>query len=170
MDNGQSAGTGSINQDILNNFEVDNLNLNNDQVNWNTAPIERNNQNLGNTAMGSVEIALNPEIINPTEVSNFERMGQVVNLEMPPGVDNEKDMTPGQIAEQALSFNKKHIKTKERLDDAGVQEVKEAINKLNQDGNITDFYDKIRGENGMFTTNLENSYGEMAAWKGNKAA
>lgn len=182
------SGTNSEND---NSFQSeDNLDLSNNQENWHPE-LRPKNRNIGNTTISAsipTEDILPPETEfrsdsvseqnespkNPTEApldfSNRDRhreLGQIINLEMPPGV--EDDPTPAsteKIIQQSMnSFNASNIKTNEKLNKATIAEVKSLESKLSQDGNIKDFYSTIRGEDGVVITNLNNSYGEHSAWK-----
>ena len=54
------------------------------------------------------------------------------------------------------------IKTGERLNEAGIKKIEKAKSKLNQDDNIADFYDEVRG---LMVENLKNSYNrEVSQW------
>ena len=152
------AGTNQVN---INNFEPENnLDLTNEQTDW-SSPVERSHRDIGNAAINAPDSKANKGY--DIAIPKLEEMGQVISMEMPPGREEIVDMTPGQLAEQAISFDKNKIKTKDSLSELGVQEVKQVISKLNQDGNAADFYDAARE---MMEVNMENSYGENATWKG----
>ena len=124
----------------------------------------RDNREIGNSAITSLETVDSVE-------NDTNKLGEIVNLEMPPGAELEEPVSVREDGDKVtVSFNKKALKTGDLLDDAGVAEVQKAIEKLNQDGNVADFYEDVRGDEGMVITNLGNSYGDNAAWKKEKAA
>ena len=160
------AGTNSENE---NTFEAENnLDLTNTQSHWGASP-ERNPRNLGNSAItssGEATPVSRPEIPKFPEapraanesLNTAPELGQIVPA-MPPGYAYESpsqnttsDATPG--------FDEAALKTADRLDSRAVKIVDDAIAKLNQDGNIADFYDTARG---MMETHLDNSYNRKLA-------
>lgn len=112
-------------------------------------------------------------VANISESASFksedhDQLGRIIDLEMPPVTRegfaqpeqvskkfNKKAPSDAEILSQALSFSIKDIKTDDKLDPRAVKIVDDAIHKLDQDGNIADFYNTARE---MMETNLENSY------------
>lgn len=102
---------------------------------------------------------------DPLQANNSPELGRVVNLEMPPGTSPEQ-ASDDQITQPSApvssekdapqaSAGRHAIRTTDRLNEGGIKNIDDAINKLNQDGNISDFYDLARN---MMEENLENSY------------
>ena len=83
---------------------------------------------------------------------------------MPPG---SQFSDTGTKLEPQESFNASAIKTTEKLGKTGIKEVDKALMRFREDGDAATFYQTARE---MMTKNLINSYGENAAWKGDKAA
>ena len=140
------------------NFELDNFNL--DTNEWQNTTPARNPRTIGN------------RIISTPENSPFqtpEQLGEVVPS-MPPGYEQPGPQQPGpetppaplgvEPAIAVPAIDEAALKTDDRLDPRAVKVVDEAIHKLNQDGNIADFYDTARN---MMETNLENSYNRKLA-------
>ena len=154
-----TTGAGT-NQDTVNTFQSENnLDLSNNQADW-SAPLERDHRSIGNKAMGAPETSPDKENVN-SEVPDLTNMGKVISLDASRRDYNPKENpSTAEVAEQAISFDRKKIKTGETLEEAGVQEVQNVINKLNQDGNVADFYDTARD---MMEANLDNSYNRKLA-------
>ncbi len=156
-----TSGAGS-NQENVNNFEAENnVDLNNEQADWGASPA-RSNRNIGNIAINApvVPKSIEEQVMPAGEI--LPAVGEIVNTGTPAELVDNGDVEAVEVSEK---FNRKKIKTGELLDDEGVGEVRAVIQKLNQDGNVADFYDTARE---MMETNLVNSYGEKAAWKGGK--
>ena len=167
-------------------FEFDQLNLDTDEMSWDSgATPSRDPRALGNKAIstpgntpGNVPIntpepapentpngAPNnlPESVPGIPNTPENQLGQIVNLEMPPGVEmpempdslEQKALAEAQILAQTIPLDAEAIKTDDQLDPRAVKIVDDAIHKLDQDGNVADFYDAARD---MMETNLENSY------------
>ncbi|MBO7718230.1 hypothetical protein J6S37_01905 [Candidatus Saccharibacteria bacterium] len=149
-----TTGAGT-NRETVNTFQSENnLDLSNNQADW-SAPLERDHRSIGNKAMGAPETSPDQENVN-SEVPDLTNMGKVISLDASRRDYNPKENpSTAEVAEQAISFDRKKIKTGETLEEAGVQEVQNVINKLNQDGNVADFYDTARD---MMEANLYNSY------------
>lgn len=163
-----TSGAGTNSEDE-NTFEAENnLDLTNTQSHWGASP-ERNPRNIGNSAITSSseatpvsrpEIPQFPEAPRTTSESlnTTPELGQIVPT-MPPGYTYEppsQDTAPDAIPE----FDESALKTADRLDSRAVKIVDNAIAKLNQDGNIADFYNTARG---MMETHLDNSYNRKLA-------
>ncbi len=173
MDNGQNtqsansqpdqafftAGVGT-NSETTNNFESENnLDLTNEAATWNSSKIVVS-QDIANHAISPseniIEAPTNPEL--HAEQSSDSNLGQIINLEMPPTAKQPSESTQNETAPE--SFTKSYIKTGEKLESSGIGEVDRIISKLNQDGNIVNFYDSARD---MMEANLENSYNRKLA-------
>ena len=102
----------------------------------NPAPIAQENQTLKTSE-------------NPNE------LGQITPIS-PIGTNNP---TP----ENSRKYNVANIKTTgDKLEKSTIPEIDNIIEELNQTGNLTNFYDEIRGTDekpGMMEANLHNSYG-----------
>lgn len=151
------AGTNSVD---TNNFEAkNNLDLTNKDISWTGPSADRDLRSIGGSVINSRETSHHQE-----EDPSSPELGKIIDLAMPPGV---KQDNPYETAKKAdiieASLNHNVIKTKDRLDPAGVKEVDNAIAKLNQTGDVADFYDTARN---AMETNLDNSYNrKLAAWK-----
>lgn len=128
---------------------------------------ERDPKNLGNVAIASsseqapTTTELPPENQSPNEMPNKQGLGQIINLEMPPG----SEQTPEDNTEKAPTFDRASISTSKKLSRAGLRAIDSVTSKLSKDGDVYDFYEEIRGENGLVEANLENSYNrKLAAW------
>ena len=152
-----TSGAGT-NLETENNFEAENnLDLTNNQTDW-SSPLERNQREIGNKALSTPGESQNPNLSSesaPTPEINLDpELGQVVQMDMPPNhVSDDKELGVAETA--ALAVNMSSIKTKDKLAEEGVKEVDNIITKLNQDGNIADFYETARD---MAYANLKNSY------------
>lgn len=120
---------------------------------------ERDPRNLGNTAITSSERPLEAEDSQELKDANGETLGQIVNLEMPPGMAEPEVQAPAKTPDLAQST----IRTTNKLNEAGVKAVKTVEAKLSQDGNAENFYNAVRGEGGLSETNLKNSFGREVA-------
>lgn len=157
MDYGQPVNTDYSPEQGSEIFNAENdLNLNN----WDVSP-ERDNRNIGNIAINSPELPkdLEEQVLPGGET--LPEMGEVVQIDAAPNDASSKNSS------KIVKFDVKRIKTGEMLGAEGVDMVNESINKLGQDKNVADFYDNVRA---MMEANLINSYGENAAFKGEKAA
>ena len=85
---------------------------------------------------------------------------------MPPSIEPlaQSQTMPADV-QSSSAFMRDSIRTTEKLDPSGIKEVDRIISKLNQDGDVASFYTAARD---MMEANMENSYGEKAAWKGAK--
>ena len=158
-----SAGVGT-NQEDLNNFEAENnLESGNQQADWGITR-DRDTRNIGNIAINTPELPKGIEqqmMPDGEEIPDFD----VAVAEVEPPID--ANVTNINEEQQKVKFDQRKIRTKDTLDAEGIGEMQNVINKLSQDGNVADFYDVARD---MMETNLVNSYGENAMWKGGKAA
>ena len=174
-----TSGAGT-NQEDKNDFEPENnLATNNEQANWDVS-YEVDKRNIGNIAINMPEL---PKDVGEKAMPDGEEIaeiGEIAETGLPPNEQIEIENTDmhsrketgdkndeSSDATKIIPFNGKKIKTGEKLSVDGVDEVQNVINKLNQDGNVADFYDAARE---MMETNLVNSYGANAAWKGEKVA
>lgn len=122
---------------------------------------ERDPRSIGNTAITSSEQSTEIEAVQEAQEKSSEALGQIINLEMPPGVAQAEEANSTPIKPD-YSINS--VKTVNRLNEAGMKAVKAVEAQLTRDGNTEDFYNKIRGEDGLAETNLKNSFGrELAA-------
>lgn len=172
-----TTGAGT-NQDSVDNFEAENnLDIDNEQMDWD-ATDDRYARNMGSIAINSPEL---PKSLSDRAMPNGEelpKMGEIVETGLLPdefankntadtsAKDGEKSDSSEDLG-NILPFDRKKIKTGEMLGEEGVREMQTVISKLDQDGNVADFYDVSRD---MMEANLTNSYGDNAAWKGGKAA
>ena len=126
---------------------------------------DHDSQRVGNVAISSSETeATTPSverisiITSPYEGLKSNSPEEIVNLAMPPGM--EEEILKNVDAEPSPKFNKSAIKTDEQLSKSGIKEVDDILMKFRQDSNPADFYDAIRD---MMETNLENSYNRKLA-------
>ena len=137
-----------------NNFEAENnVNLSNDTPSWGSSP-ERDHRNIGNKAIGS----RGEEYPNSDGFSSEPQLGKIIDPNMPPDIEGKAKEDPSKIIE--ASFDRTVIKTDDRLSSGAVKEIDAAITKLDQNGNISDFYDAVRD---AMEINLDNSYGRKLA-------
>lgn len=158
-----TAGEGNAPENVNPDAEIS---LNSDPYDpYSQAPTdsqERSPRNVGNTAI-SLTPSPKPEIIDfgqpnpenfPEPGPEFEpALGQITSLNDPQKTENEK----------TSNFDSEAIKTTESLSKSGIKEVDNALMKFKQDDNAADFYQTARD---MMEKNMQNSYGELAAWKG----
>ena len=171
MDNGQPIKQDNTQPFFATNTESLDFNNQDNQGDFTDKPLDNNieydSRNLGNTAIASSgnissSVTDNNEAVLPMP-GEEEKMGQVVNLEMPPNSANEvsvntKEKDP---VEAALSPNVKlEVKTTERLSHGGIKAVDDAIDKFAQDNNPTEFYETVRD---LMEENLDNSYNRKLA-------
>ncbi len=101
---------------------------------------ERDPKNIGNAAISSSEQAslMSETSMNqaPGETSDDQALGQFVNLEMPPNTVNP-DMT-------TQTGDSTSVEVTDKPKETGIKAAKIAGDKLNQDGNAADFYNKIQ--------------------------
>jgi len=143
MDNGHSAQSpenhsGEVNSATGNSTKLISFEL------------ARDARRIGNKAIDSSDSISSSE-------HDDGKLGEIINLDLPPTPES-KQPSDAEIIEQSISFDKRNIQTSDRLKKSGVKEVDHITQKLSQDGNAVDFYDAVRGENGMVAANLENSY------------
>ena len=132
----------------------DNLNLNNWDVSANRDPRGIGSNVISSVATNETQPGLNPNLQeSPTD---NQTLGEVVNLSMPPGSipDDSVEAPQANLAPQITE----EIKTEEKLSSGAIKAIDAAINQLS-DGNISSFYDNIRGEGGLRDQNLKNSFG-----------
>lgn len=109
----------------------------------------------------SAENAVTPDYSTPTPQEaqsintpeNLPELGQITPI-------NQPKITTGQVAQK---YNPVNIKTTgDKLEKSTIPEIDNIISELNQTGNLSNFYDEIRGSDekpGMMEANLQNSYG-----------
>ena len=163
MDNGHHNAIFSSNPDV-----DDNLNLENWQRSLEIsapvdmpAPEQLVNTNIATTedaGIYSAEDALVPDNQSPLvqeseSQENPYELGQITSVEQPQTTTKQ----PTQ------KYNPVNIKTTgDKLEKSTIPEIDNTITELNQTGNLSNFYDEIRGSDekpGMMETNLKNSYG-----------
>ncbi len=148
-----TAGVGTNNPEV-NSFESENnLDLSNNQVNWQESPID--NQEIGNKVMS----ASKEQIIPPDVPEIPEGLGQIIDLEPP------KQASTAQISAEAIArnpYNKEVIKTGETLNKEGIREMDRIVKEFEKDGNAADFYETARD---MTETHLNNSYNRVLGEK-----
>lgn len=136
----------------------------------NTAPISSPSETIAPEPPTTTELPMPDPNRSPAQQANYGKptpeLGQVVSLEMPPGVSPEQTSNHPEPQSSSSATNEPQgapstptshpsIKTTNRLNEHGVKNIDDAISKLGQDGNIADFYDLARD---MMEENLENSY------------
>ena len=137
-----------------NSAQDDNLNLNNWDVSTNRDPRGIGSNVISSAAINEEQPKPNPDVKEST-VDN-RSLGEVVNMSMPPGsipdapTDNPQIESAPQVAEE--------IKTEEKLSAGAIKAIDTLISKLS-DGDISSFYDNIRGDGGLRDQNLKNSFG-----------
>ncbi|MBR5046111.1 hypothetical protein IKX73_00550 [Candidatus Saccharibacteria bacterium] len=160
MDNGQKGqnsndngffapGTDGtpISQGIESN---NNANFSSDEVNWTP---ERDNRSIGNKAIFSGE-----------EVPKSDAI-EILPPPEPPVEDvGDPKQEPSESTElptETPVFDEKLIRTDgDRIARSALVEIEKAEEKLNQTGNVSDFYEEARN---MMEKNLENSYNRKLA-------
>lgn len=168
-----TAGAGAPRVNTDNSQRYDNIDLNNEKAGWGIvqSPSERDRHNIGNTAVSASEA---PELLDGSslgrESTNSLETDQMINLEMPPDVENSDPTTinnPEKKKDETTVFDKDKIKTKEFLDPVGIEVVKNTIDNFNKGKiNPDEFYEVVRNEeDGLVMTNLANSYGNESAWE-----
>ena len=172
MDNGQTTPInpnpfftdGVGNNPVANNPDLQN-GLNTESDTLKNQPIERDIRGIGNMT-GNVAFGqpnqLNAEI--PTmSPENQTGMGEVVNLEMPPGMEANAEVptlveTPDAPASDGMSYNADNIVVaKEKLPKSGIREVDISISNFDKDHDIAKFYETTHG---MRETYLEKMRGK----------
>ena len=152
-----TVGAG-VNNPNVNNFEPEN-NLDISSGEWGDS-IEHDAQNIGKSAL-----------LGKNQTERYGVAGESTeprsnSFEFMPGAPEPLSAPPSQPIDaqdnQKATINFDHLKTSEALSPLGVQEVVKAINQLNKDDKIADFYDTARQ---MMAANLKNSYGDKANWR-----
>lgn len=166
-----TSGSGTNNEQINNTEPENNLDLSNGQTNWSN-PVERNQQNIGQQAINSLESnQINPNVINlDPSLNPLEMPPEGVKTpgeSIPPTPEGYASLDPVIIAKNDETQNEvkelsaKDIKTADRLSDDSVKIVDETVAKFNQGKeDPAEFYNKVRE---MMETNLENSYNRKLA-------
>lgn len=150
-----TAGAGTS-PEGLGDAGANNLDLSNKSIEWGqNANLERDSRNLGRSAN---RLPDHTENIGEGSQNSEPQLGEVVDLSMPPGAESLNLEDPDVPAE--ASFDKNAIRTSEKLSPSAIKEVDMAIAKLNQDGNIADFYNTARD---AMEANLDNSYNRKLA-------
>lgn len=170
-----TAGSGTNNEEI-NNFEPENnLASTNSQAGWDalTEAYPGANQQLGQQAIQSIDF---PQAASQS-ANAAPNLGEVVTLDMPPAkkdaplvmVSDQSSLDPiqaTQITEDSHSDqlntpeDRSKIKTSDTLSDDAIEAMRRAEKKLEQDGDIVNFYDFIRDS---MEDNLKNSYNRKLA-------
>lgn len=152
-----TVGAGTNNPDV-NSFESEN-NLDISSGEWGN-PTGHDAQNIGKSAL------LGGHQTEKYGVAGEDAAPKSTPFEFMPGAPEPPITSPSQSInaqdDQEATINFSHLKTSEALSPLGVQEVVKAINQLNKDDKIADFYDTARQ---MMTANLKNSYGDKANWR-----
>ena len=144
-----TAGEGNISPDV--NAEPDNSL---DEKEWQraleiSAPVD----------LPPIEAPTASPQLEPAKAGTFNtetpiELGQITPITPP--IDSTKSETPSK-------YNSTNIRTTgDRLAKTSISEINSAINELNQTGNLSNFYDEIRGTDekaGMMEANLHNSFG-----------
>ena len=97
------------------------------------------------------------------EAPSVPEYGEIIDLNLPPNSTREdsSNMDPAKVIE--ASFDRTAIKTGDKINPDALKEINKATSRLDQTGNIADFYDTIRD---AMEVNLDNSYGrKLATWK-----
>ena len=120
---------------------------------------ERDPRSIGENVLKFPE-QLGPD--NSPEAQDPQALGQVINLEMPPGVEASVDTKAGNPIEASLNpqLTEVKIKTTNRLTPESVKAIDESVEKFEQDGKVADFYSSVRDR---MEENLDNSYGRKLA-------
>lgn len=114
---------------------------------WDVTP-ERDNRALGNRIISSSE--------NSSENANFENLGQILPTE--PELEIPNTLTPptAQAAKTAFDYQSiREEKGSDHISKNAIAEIDWLEQKLNQDGNIADFYESARDLTGAY---LDNSF------------
>ena len=164
-----TVGAG-VNDPNVNNFEPEN-NLDVSSGEWGDS-IGHDTQNIGKSALREDrrnEGRNMPGGDTTAEFIPFEFMPGASELPIVAAPSMAPDAPPvspsrstNKQSAQPPAINLDNIKTSESLSELGAQEVVKAINQLNKDDKIADFYDAARQ---MMTANLKNSYGDRANWR-----
>ncbi len=164
-------------------LDLDHLNLDTNEMAWGgkqppmNLPLPRDSREIG----GKVVANSAP---SPSQLPRAERVPKPSEVPLPTP-DQSPDQSPDQLntlqtqafenlitpgptleaptkqntaaIEEALNtpFDKTAFKTTDKLDQTGVEAIDAAVEKLNQDGDIANFYDTARQ---MMEANLDNSY------------
>lgn len=107
----------------------------------------------------------------PSSLSESE-LGQIIPFD---SISKNRE-TPGKIYQS--KYNPINIKTTgDKLEKSTIPEIDNVINELDQTGNLTNFYDEIRGTDekpGMFDANIGNSFnrklGQDQLWDNQRGA
>ena len=118
---------------------------------------ERDQRNIGGKVMGGSH---ENDMSKDENTSNIPEYGKIINLNLPPNADMDEisKADPAKIIE--ASFDRTAIKTGDIISPDAIKEMDKATNKLNQTGDIADFYDTIRD---AMEVNLDNSYNRKLA-------
>jgi|GEM_PF-5173403 len=168
-----TSGNGNDPEDFNRVEPENNLDLTNTATAWNNSDIQSNRER-GRHAVNIVtsSLPLPDQINSPMAREISPGIGEVIELTPPPGMSIEES-TARPMDENTSATHQtgrfdvptttpEIIKTGERLNEAGIKKIEKARSKLNQDDNIADFYDEVRG---LMVENLKNSYNrEVSQW------
>lgn len=100
-----------------------------------------------------------PEMATTPEASLTPELGQIVPA-MPPGYTAEVSQLVQPTQPPLPDFDQSALKTTDTLDARAIKIIDDSIAKLDQDGDIADFYNVTRD---MMETHLDNSYNRKLA-------
>ena len=121
-------------------------------------------QNIGNKAITSPnDIAESTgQAISQEALHQSGPASETISVSLPPDITMNNTTDFNGLSPTTESYNPNNIRTKgEHLSSDTVAEIDHQITKLNQTGNVSDFYTSIRGSQnipGMMRQNLKNSY------------
>lgn len=174
MDYGQGRNTRNLDDDLFSsgitsgvgtasdNYNPDikgSIHSTDENMSWNGENNDAKPQNyreIGNSAISSNNIEPNG-VLEPNRPINLEAPPAPEDIPFSPVLEEStvQKENPETIEEKTVG-----IKTAEHLNESGIRAIEKATQKLNQDGNIADFYTRARD---MMEQNLENSYGRKLA-------
>lgn len=107
------------------------------------------------------------EVKGDTEDDNPTKLGEVINLELPPNTKMPRDTEPSRPDIIKASFDRTLFKTTNSgLNPAAIRETEKIADEaLDKNNDAEGYYDSIRGEGGVTNIHLNNSYGENAVWQ-----
>ena len=122
----------------------------NETSSWNNNP-ERDPRPIGDSAINSLHKSDKQDEQIPTNT----KLGEIIEVGLPPNAspDNIDSADPAKVIE--ASFNRTAFKTSDKLDPNGVKEIDRSIAKLEQTGDVADFYDTARE---AMEANIDNSF------------
>ena len=137
----------------------DNLDLSNKSISWDESEPGEPNKNKNSQEIDNPQIKTQESLASRgPDSSNGVQLGEIVDLKMPPG-SGDKHTDDAKIIE--ASFNRTAFRTTgDKLNIDAIKELDAEISKLNQTGNISDFYNHARE---AMEANIDNSYGRKLA-------